>query len=476
MVHRISIMIGPCYRPISFCYEVLMSYEIYAVTPDILHTGIHPTAQQLIQHFLRKLEYYDFFQGRIECETYGMNNANASNEHLTPTFTENSAKARISYSLQSDSLRWTSSASAHEYQRMINTTGMFTGYRAVFQDVTNQILLHHYETPLSVAVELYLDFEDVVLATGCIQRLRSFTSAELFEYNLDYTYILPMIILGPLFALYKQMGNAPEDFVPYLSEHSNKQIVVITNRHDMKDKAVGVRTTKARLVSSVEHVQDVPEKLGDDTSPNGYRVIVNLHTQMCIPNLMALTYPLFINNQQIPRGLIPVNPSYVDTTLDSEHPFHSVTAFKDELYAPKSYQVKHFPWYDNWEPPTIPGYKPVIVGAFTLDDIETPGSSTTIDLMLAYGAAMDAAFFILMKQIYDRMLDTVDLINITVYQNKVMISQNLITLSDELILTVQNLDPKAEYHLVISYCLQGRVMDRSLRILNGDIIAKRNLL
>ena len=452
-----------------------MSYEIYSVAPDILHTGILPSTQQIFNYLMTELGYQDRFKGRVSYEAYGVTKATASDEHNNPTLAEDSANIKISYSLQDNSLQWSAIGSGTEYQRLINTTGMHTDKKALFVDKVNKILLHHYEHPLAVAMECELEFMDIVSATECMQRLKSYTSANLFEYNLDYSYFLPIKIYGVIYTLFKQAGNAPESFFTYLAEHSNGAICRMSNRHDNADKGIVARCLKSRLVASLELNQDIPEPIGDTKSPIGFRVTVTINTQFSVPHLLALTYPLIVNNQQIPRELIPVKVRKVDETLDANYPYHSIDAFKDAVFKRTKSPVVRTPWYDNWIPLNLrKGYNPVLIGVVTLDDTDNPEGVTVVNLPEAYGEYISNDIFNLYRRCGNTALGFYNLLSVTVYQDDILIDPATLTLDDNLNLTIPNRDVTKSYRVVLSYNPVDYSKNDVLRIINTDIIARRN--
>lgn len=450
-----------------------MAYEYFTAAPDILHTGISPAAQQIINGFISKLGLSEYFGERISFEMYAVTNSVASDEHIAPTFTENSVDVDVNYSFQTSSLKWPTSGSALDYQQLTHTPSMKHWMKELFKCKEHKLELHAYDYPVALNMEAKFNFEDVVSATQCMQFVQSYASTGIMEFEVDYDFFIPDEIYAIIFLLYKMNGEVPEDFLAYLDDKSNQQLGRSVNRHDQSDNAITARRTKIKINTAIEMSQDAPEPIGDNKSPNGFRVNISIHTQMNMPNLLGLKYPIIAGNQLVPGELIPVAQPIINEYEDAEYPFLAIECFRQLLYGAKTDPGPlRLPWYDNWEPNLPKGYYPSVIGAFLLDDVANENGVTILDLTNDYDM-IDPRVWDLYKLCGQSALGYGNLLNISVFRDDVLISPSALTLDENLLLTIEDRSITPIYRVVFTYNPTYRANNQQLRILNAEIIPKR---
>lgn len=432
--------------------EFYMSYELFTTVPDILHTSILPVGKQAVQGLLQKMGISHYFEDRLSFEAFGYTNTVCSDEHNNPTFSENSVDVQISYSFQDDSLRWQTAASALEFQQITNGNSVLHSRKNLLNDPVNKILIYGYERPLAMGINCVIGLESGTDAIDVMQRIKSFCSTGVIEFETDYNYILPPEICGILYILYKQAGYAPSDFFNYLSTLSNGQINRMVNRHDDTDKEIAVRCSKVKMVLAVTMTQDIPEPIGSDKSPLYYQVSVNLQTQINMINLLGIFYPPVINNSLIPSDLIPVSREVLDPIDDAEYPFYSVELLRQHLFAEKVIkEPARYPWYDNWVPLDGPmGNIPCLIGVVLLDDVENEEGVTVVNLPSAY-PIIKSSIWELYRVCGQTALQGSSVVNVLVYKDQTMVSPEALTLDDDLNLTIYERDRSSIYRIVLGY-------------------------
>lgn len=432
--------------------EFYMSYELFTTVPDILHTSILPVGKQAVQGLLQKMGISHYFEERLSFEAFGYTNTVSSDEHNNPTFSENCVDVQISYSFQDDSLRWQTAASALEFQQITNGNSVLHSRKNLLNDPVNKILIYGYERPLAMGINCVISLESGTDAIDVMQRIKSFCSTGVIEFETDYNYILPPEICGTIYILYKQAGYPPSDFFNYLSSHSNGQIGRLENRHDGSTKEIAVRCSKVKMVLSVAMTQDIPEPIGNDKSPLCYQVSVNLQTQINMINLLGIFYPPVVNNILIPTELIPISREVLDPIDDAEYPFFSVEALRQYIFSEKKIKdPARYPWYDNWNPLEIPmGCMPSLIGIVLLDDIDNPEGVTVVNLPSSY-TIVKSSIWELYKLCGQAVLSGSGLVNVLVYKDQVMVSPEALTLDDDLNLTIYERDRSSIYRIVLGY-------------------------
>lgn len=427
-----------------------MGYEFFSTVPDIMTTAVMPATQQVVQSFLHKLGLNKYFEERIAYESFGFTQSTIPKEHDNPTFSEDSLDVKVSYSFQNSSLTWPTSGGMQEYQQTTHTPSSAHTRKAVFADPVNKIELYAYNHPMALAMDCSFNFSDVKDAINCIQTIKSYVSTGILEYEVDYDYYVPEDIYCSMFAFFKMTGRDTDTFLSYLRTNSNKQLQKSTNRHDPTKWSITARVAKIKLITGVECTQDVPDPVGSQKSPSVWSVSVQLQTQMNMPNLLGLKYPIVINNQLVPGSYIPKRPEISDIE-DAIYPFLDIEAFRRTVLKEQSMlDPLRLPWYDNWEPRMTSNHTPFIIGLFTLDDVANVDGVTVLDLREDYSVLSDDIFTILEK-IGTDVLYTNSAVHISVYQDNAVVDPSLLSIDTDLKLTVRSRDVNSIYRVVFSF-------------------------
>lgn len=440
-----------------------------------------PVAEQVARKLLNELRCRDIFANRIYFEADFLAASKSTNDDNTAILKENRATFTIKPNFNPLTIKWPTTTFLHLIGPLFSPRDI-EGNRAVFIDnYTNMTLLEH-QVPCSISMECKLDFMDRNVAYDIFSRLHTkYTNGEMFmQTDLAYDYKLPTEIYTVLFYASKCRKLESSKFVDYLRTYSNGGITLNHNRDDNSKKELVVLRNAFHTLSQMEYDGEKPEPEADEQSPDGYSLEFTLTMQFNRPNTLILSYPVVVCNELVPKELLPISemqsypaikPKYASFDMENfANSLPAVAIVKDEFKSP---------WYDDWEVPMSSGliklgYKPFITLVVLLDTPDDPAGVTTIDLTADFGGARlsDGLLAALRTQ---EVLSTFpdNRYNVMVFANNNIVEPELLTLSDELVLTIPNRDLTPIYHLVISEREIPHGTRTCARVIIYDLIAKR---
>jgi len=332
---------------------------------------------------------------------------------------------------------------------------MFDQY-AVFHDSEIGVAVTEQTVPCNIELECTLQFGEKSAAYEFFTRLKTYaiSAPSRFIPEVHYDYKIPDEVYTTLFNIYKlKYPSFNVQFISWLREWSGKQFSLKVNRSSPLSVA-GLITQKKVLdvVTNLSFEATKPAPKITNRSPDGYTFKCTIVVQFARPNILWMHYPIIINNVLVPENILP---RWVLQQHQRENVVHANRAI-DAIFQTASVRGRgavRLPWYDTWSlpvsaAPTQFNYKPFLIIVFTLDSKINP---TYIDLM------DDLSGVTIAQEVQEAILKNPtgalhlhNQFHVGVYGDGVQIGTNLLSLSDEGMLSVNCTNWNKIYRLVLS--------------------------
>lgn len=424
--------------------------QLTTTLPDLYRVTIMDVAKQITNYMHHSAGITSMFKNRYLFSSIGSSTSMSNNEDGDPNVTENRAEIMVKYS-SSKSDR-TNEANDHNDDKQTSLPWGDIGERyPLFRDVEHNIIWVTHDTLYTITQEHRLVFDDMVAAIDAQQRIKALYSDGVFTSDVLTSQILPSMITGITYALFKQTDADPTTYVDYLRTYSLQKITKMHNRHDDTDVALGFIINKNGLVSRIEFDQGEPEVIGSDKSANMYALSYTVTTQVSLSGLMTVEFPIVVNNMLVPSEYLGITEEVYTKRRLPAHPVVDINTFISTLddHRFTTTEPYRMPWYDDWDlPPQYTTNKtfPICIVNFTIDDVANPNGVTELDIndiglipeIMDNINSMDAP--LLPSSLY----------HISVFRDNVMIEPSVLTYdTDTQIITIPNRDTRAVYRLVI---------------------------
>lgn len=431
--------------------------DVITTIPDIFHTAIHPVSQQIMLNTLNRLGLNKHFENNINYKSIGTTISDSNDDTGAIKLKQNRIDVDLHTSSATGDQKWETTMSMHEYQQSM-TYLPNNHLKPIFHEPIGQFTITEYEKPLTITMTCIMMFEDMVSAIGALQRIQSLCSYGILQQDLSFSYYLPAAIYIRLYELMLLTGRPKSEFLDYLDTWSGGRIDRTINRHDTTDKALSVERNRSGVIVALECDQGEPEPVGgSENSPDMYSVTFTLSSQISMCNMIGLRYPIVVNNNLVPREMIPIADSEIHTPKGISHPYFSVSNYMN-LASNSDPTVKdspyRMPWYDNWHPTKRKGfasrYDPFFICVVTLDDIDNPDGVTNVNLETDFVDPFIPEIIDALKEQGDKGLMFNDLINVSVFANDIIIEPTTLTLTNGVELSIPNRNHTSIYRIVLS--------------------------
>ena len=350
---------------------------------------------------------------------------------------------------------------------------------SILHDDVAGIDLSEMAVGCSMNMECTMEFHDEFRATECLSRIfQCFTNGEMINYvDIMYDYPVPTYLQGLLRYLYhlKRLSeNNPDGNITrvlpggkkvfdqqkwydWMKKYSNGAISYLFNRNTGTRTELVVNKNHFQALYAIDCSMEVPEKL----DPHGYCVKFTLTIQFSRANILALEYPVIVNNNYVDPKYVPLERKIREagptTMIMWQNP--NVTFDWQRTYIPWPPKPFKFPFYDPWIVPSDSrasqwDYKPVLVAAFTLDNLDSETEFTTFDFDTtpaeAFESKIDDQILQCIMEKKNKVLDCEEFVNIAVYADDVQVANSELDISDGHTLIIKCKDRIPIYRLVVS--------------------------
>ena len=330
----------------------------------------------------------------------------------------------------------------------------------VFFDGVADVRLVEQQVPCSMALEFSLQFKNREAAFMTISAINntSIKDSVINIHNLCYNYPISQEIIDCLYQVYflrKDYFNM--DFSTYLKRTTRGAAQYLKQRTGDKFELV-IKRQHLKAMGVLEYSQSSPGIEEQDRGVNRFIVDFSYTIQFARPDALRLSFPVVICNKMIPHWMLSPRDRSGSANIPGIFQEKVITRYLKETRSVPP-PVVRFPEYDDF---TIPlqhviryGFRAFFCAAVLLDD-EFP---TKIDLLNLGEVKLHAKVVEIMKLQGIEVFSTNGLINMAVYCNDMPVNQSLLSIDENLVISVAMSDKTRRYHLVISEATDLHVVD-----------------
>lgn len=433
--------------------------------PRIYHrmeeTGYHilnPICEQIVNGLLDKIDALKYMQNSVYI-LHSMSSYSSSNDRQGGiNLTKDRCDVEARFILDGQNVPWPDlspyTTPAYGMRRDFNGN-----HRAIFEDTDAMVRLEEYTTPAAIDMDVTLTFQTFDATMRCFDMIKLLNVGTVCDANFDlsYGYPLTMSMNEMLYAVYQaRQDYKGKDYIQYLRDYQKNPINFDIRKQqltaDRADTELMVRCQQLMCQGQLTFDQSEPQVIRKDNLPDKYILNFNYKVQFGRPTMVVGIVPVSVDNSFLPFKLFER-----DATCGNQYVGGK---FQDPWMDPgilmnyKNYvltnQLIRFPEYDDWiindSLINTFKFKPFIIGCFTLD---LPGP-TTIDLMNMSGVTFDPIAVDILKQEGSAVFDFQSLFNVSVIADGIRIDSSLLSIDENLVVTINADEPRAHYYLVIS--------------------------
>lgn len=430
-------------------------YHVEAPGVNILNT----VTDQAVGGLLNELGLTPYFKDSV----YILNQFTASSQYDDGSGAINLIKNRcdvnVSYVLDKSQVPWPVETpyTTTAYGIRSDKKGTHT---PILSDVKSGIFIEHYTVACAANMDFVLTFQTYDDATRAIDTIQTKYKGSLIQspFDLSFSYPVSMSLFEYLVAVFKAKTDyQSKTLLDYLKDVQRTEISFDIRKSQLTDpnadKELMIRCQQLRCLAQLTMDQKEPETDRIESLPDSYKISFNMVLQFGRPNLIAVNTPISVDNTLLPDALFAnvianyhynpyVHGLYQDTLCSD---------FMKRTYGNYNYasQIIRFPIYDDWfsvdRQYAYFEYRPLLIAHFTLD-----GPTSTIDLKQLSDIQLHPVVLDILKRTGNAVFNYGGLFNIGVYAGDLRLGSELVSLSDDLILTITSSRPDKVYHLMLS--------------------------
>lgn len=482
----------------------------HSIGESLLHIHL-PVAQQAVKHVIDRLGYHDVFQDNIDISTDFFDWSKTKDKEGRAAIRDDRVRVKLNPNVNPSTNKWEGSGTttalangnlvdrngAAVEQRLPWAHGSLLPNRkfSVFRDNYIDVDMHDITVGCSMTMEITLEFHDEFRANEALSRIfQCFTHGDMTNY-IDIMYDFPVpsqlqSVLRYLYHLKMQSKDNPngafdvdehnhkhfkhEEWYEWLKKYSNDAITTLSNRNKfgnlkLEHRELVVNKNHFQALYQIDCSQETPSKM----DPRGASITFNLVIQFARSNILALEYPIVVNNQYIDTKFVPlervIRAAGPETAIMWQNP--AVTKLWQDTYTqfwpPKPFV---YPFYDPWMTPrddraSLWGYKPVIICTFTLDNVDDPEGVTTFDFdtdpQKVFESYIDEQILNCIHEKKNAVFGVSEFVNITVFADDVAVDPKYLDISDGHTLTVKCKNTQRVYRMVVGLHppVKNRIME-----------------
>lgn len=330
----------------------------------------------------------------------------------------------------------------------------------IFYDKKAGILIEHRTVACALDMEFKLTFQSIDNATKYFDIIKSKYTGSLVgrPFDLVFSYPVSRSLFNYLASVYDAKADfANKSLVDYIDAMKVGEISFDVRKSELTkenaDVAMMVRCQQMGCVAQLTMDQKEPDVERIDQLPDSFGITFQYQIQFARPHLVVIHTPLSVDNKLLPY-------EFFENIEHTAHHNNQVTGVFSDLmiheYAKRSYgdfrnmgQIVRLPTYDDWFSAdgqyAFYEYRPVLIAHFTLD-----GPVTQIDLKQLDDLQLHSVVQTIIRETGNEVFNYGGLFNLAVYANDLRLGQELVSIDDDLILTIRSDRPDKIYHLMIS--------------------------
>ena len=429
------------------------------IIPEASSAIIEPVSQQMVYAVLSRLGLRNTFGDNIYITNdYQKPSLTSDDDHNT-LISKNRCDVKMSVSWNPSETKW--DVNSFNYTQSYGTTMLLDrSLVPIFNDGVSGVQITEHQLPCSMILEFSLQFKDRELAFLAFSAIAntSLKDSVINVHNLSYSYPVGMDMFKAINQIYQlrksslvlpfwdYLQRCSCGAIQYIQQRTGDLVELVIKRHDLRTMGV------------LEYNQTAPTVIDQDRGVDRFVVEFTYTIQFARPDALRLSFPVVICNQMVPLWMIPKPVVSETSKLHGILQEHSLSWYLKSISTHQQV-VTRLPSYDDFRPP----YEPVVSAGFVeffdavvmLDDTDT----TTINLLDLGDVQLHEKVVEIMKLEGSDIFSTKSLINLTVYCNDIPVDNTLLSIDNNLVLTISIRNKYKRYHLVLSEATNLRSLD-----------------
>lgn len=465
----------------------------HVVGESLIHV-IDPVADQTLKYIIEKLGYTKLFDDRVDVTTDHRHwKKNEMADHVGKVRL-NRVRAKLNPNVDPASIKWEGSGTTIDLgngNTLVTQNGPRTANRrpwadgmhfskSKFEIFTDDVIDTHlmdHTVGCSQSMEVTMEFENEHLANEALSRIyQCFTNGDKIGY-VDIAYDVPIpketqSLLKYLYHLKCLDADHPNgafgddkkyrsgEWFDWLNKGSNKVITLLVNRNRIDNDHVELVINKNNFQALylIECSQETPIPL----DPEGASITFTVTLQYARSDRIILEYPIIANNHYVSGKFVPLErkdrAKGPESMIMWDNPSVAGMWLKTytQYWPPKPYM---FPYWDPWLMPQdcrawMNNYRPVLIAAFTLDNLKDPEGVTKFDfdtdVAKSLGCRLDELIIECIHTQKNKVFQVDSFVNITVFADDVAVDNKFLDISDGHTLIIKNRRHVPVYRMAVS--------------------------
>lgn len=430
-------------------------YRVEAPGVNILHT----VTQQVVTGLLDELDLVRIFKDSV----YILEPFSAYSQYDdgsgAPSLVKNRCDVEVNYIMDKAQVPWPVETpyTTTAYGLRSDKKGNHT---PILIDDDAQILIEHYTVACGLEMNFTLNFQTYDDATKAFDTIKSKYHGSLIQtpFDISFSYPVSMAMLQYLTAVYQAKTDyASKTLIDYINDKKVTEISFDVRKSELAnedaDTALMVRCQQLQCLGQLTMEQREPDVQRVGQLPDSFTLNFTMVFQFGRPNLVAVHTPISVDNTVLPYALFEnlIINSHYNPQVAGVYQDLMVSEFMKRSYGDynRSAQIIRIPSYDDWftadNQYVFYEYRPFLIAHFTLD-----GPTTTIDLKQLDDLELHPIVQRILIETGNEVFDYGGLFHIGVYANDLRLGKELVSISDDLILTIHSNREDQSYHLVLS--------------------------
>lgn len=408
---------------------------------------------------LSELDLARYFKDAIYTMSSFMSSSRYSDEDNTPTLTKNRCDVDISYIMDKSQVPWPvdSPYTTSAYGMRASTRGNHT---PILVDEKAGIFIEHQTVAAALEMNFTLSFLTFDDATRAFDSIKSRYHGSLIQapFDLKFSYPVTTGMLEFLYSVYKsKKGYEQKTLFDYINDTKVSDISFDIRKSDLTnpnaDRELMIRCHQLRCIAQVTMDQKEPEVARENDVPDYYTISFSAVFQFGRPNLIAAHTPVSVDNTSLPKELFKnvTREDHYDPTAEGIYQDLLCDGFMRDHQGDynRASRVIRLPEYDNWwcvdQQYQLYKYRPFIIAHITLD-----GPVTTLNLRQLDDIKLHPIVQDIFAKTKNEIFRYGGLFNIGVYADRLRLGEELVSLDEDLNLTIRSDRPDKVYHIVLS--------------------------
>ena len=333
------------------------------------------------------------------------------------------------------------------------------------------VSIEHMTVASALEMNFVLTFKTFDVACLVFDTLQSKYKGSLVQspFDIAFSYPVSSSLLQFITAVYKAKTDYQSKTVlDYINDMKRTQISFDIRKSQLTDpgadKQLMIRCQQLGGLALLTMDQKEPDDIKNDELAEAYTISFNLVFQYGRPNLIIVNTPIVIDNTVLPYNL------FENLMINFHHAPNVGGVYQDLLcneYMRRSFgnytnasEIVRFPVYDDWygieTQSQVFGYRPFLIANFTLD-----GPTTTFNISQIQDISLHPVLKAIFLEQGNNLFNYGGLFHVAVYAGSLRLGPELVSVDENLNLTVTSNRNDKVYRLVISETTTLRYTDTS---------------